>query len=212
MGKEFYRLNKRKLFFTHSVLWIAMFALILVASQLFGRGNPVTLKTGLQIALIYSTGITAMSLTFSLLTGFYKFRQKRRIFTKKNWEEFFEKKKFETTLINKNSKLSPTEEVKTGTVENFFTVIDISKENSRFIQVKFYVDHAPINEEGFKFLENMLKLHKAGLEIGYVFKNLHQNSSISEINSELTEFCDLLRSESFKPLDPNKVRHALDTY
>ena len=212
MWKEFYRLNKKKLFFTHSVLWIAMCVLILVLLRLFGRNQPVTLETGIQIALIYSTAITAISLTVSLLTGFYKFSQKRVFFNQQNWEEFFEKNKFNTTLINENAKLSPTQEIKTGMVDIFFIEIDISKEDSRIIQVKFYVHSEPINKERFMFLEKKLKVHKAGLEIGYVFKNLNKHTIISEIESELTEFCDLLRSERFIPMDHNKAFQGLEVY
>jgi hypothetical protein len=203
MVKEFLNLNKHKLWFFPAVLWTILFVCITIASQLFPGGGPrVSWLKGLEIAVLYATFLTFIIVIVSFLICMMRFIRKRVIFKQENWSEFFYRHHFKRTLINYESKMALTEEVMQGKVKDFEVVADTFKDESKFLQFRFYVEWVKLDKTEFKRLDELFKDYDAELDIGYISMKIPNTKRLPvyEIEDKLGGFADLLKQEKFRPL------------
>jgi hypothetical protein len=199
MWKEFLILNRHKFLKPILVLWIAMTIFILLLFWISPQRDKVSLLSVLDLILIYATAITAMVVVISFPAGVYKFWRTRQVFNKPNFQAFFEKHAFKTAFINRETKWSFTEEVKTGIIEGLPVLVKRDSEDPRVLEFQFQVQSDPINRQDYKELENVFKAQEANFDIGHIAKKIRKDMPANEIELFLTKFARLLRNEKFTP-------------
>jgi hypothetical protein len=198
MWKEFYKLNRHKFLKPILVLWTAMTIFILLLFWISPQSrDKVSLLSVLDLILIYATAITAMVVILSIPVGVYKFWKTRLVFNQPNFEAFFEKHAFKTAFINRETKWSFTEEIKTGIIEGFPVLVKRGSEDPRFIEFQFQVQSEPINKQEYKELEKAFKNDQANFDIGCISKKISRDMPAAKIEKYLTKFASLLTHQKF---------------
>lgn len=198
MWREFYRLNRHKFLQPTLVLWAVTATIILLCLWISPKKEEsISFLRQIQVASFFATAITAMTIIVSLPVGLFRYYRTRKTWEQPNWTAFFEKHDFRTSLFNRETKWSFTEEVWTGDIEGFEVLVKPNKEDAAFVEFQFSVHSEPINKQQYIEFANVFKSYQASFEIGYLSKKVQKKLPFPEIERSLQEFSTLLRYEKF---------------
>lgn len=199
----FLKLNRHKLkfaFVSTSLIFLSI-AIIFLVIGYFNNQLPNTILL-ITILLVAGIGLPIFIMALAYLEWLFKRKVRNRAFSKPPFDQL-ENIGFSKSFINEKIKWFFTEETKEGSINNFKIKCDITRENSKKIQFKAFVEHKQIDKNEFKRLEHYLKKHEITFDFGG-FTKTHdirrpEIVSAKQLESDLFEFIELLKKEGFEP-------------
>ena len=199
---RFIDLNRKKVafsFLTNSILFLSF---LLIYN--YYKGKALDLNT----ILLLSAGVGLPVLLIA--AEWYQWYQKKSIRLKAFTLSPFDKLAeigFQKHYVFAHSKLLFTEEVKRGEINDFDIICDVDRNSPKQIDFKATTKSRKIPKKEFKELKLTLKTHNIQFVSGTPIKSYNLKSipysNITDLDSDLKQFVDLLKDNGFEPLKEN---------
>ncbi len=201
--RQFLNLNRHKLTFAFKATSL-IFSTLILAVFLFAYFNEGPAEIDALVFGLFLFGIVlpCFIIFISYLAWDYKQRAKRKAFSKSPFDQLHELG-FSDLLLNEETKLFFTEEVKAGRINGFNMIADILYDKSHIIEVRASTAWKHLDRYEYNRLSMEFKARDIEFDIGsfvrkYNTKKLHVHT-ISDLERDLTDFTELLIQNGFKP-------------
>ncbi|RCH54209.1 hypothetical protein DJ568_12985 [Mucilaginibacter hurinus] len=204
---NFINLNGRKIKFafltTSSIFLIFSFILFVYSYSKGETPDLASLITGVFVA-----GFVMPA--FIIAVAYYEWYRKKRVRLKAFKIPPFDRLEemgFHKYYVLENSRFFFTEEVKRGEINDFTLICNVERNSPNKIAFRAIAKDKQLDKSEFKKLEHVLKGNNIELDFGALTKayNLKkiQFMTISDLNTDLEQFTDLLKENGFEPLKEN---------
>jgi hypothetical protein len=195
--KEFYLLNKRKLFYMFRFC-LAVFCLLATIPFFIGALNTVVEGLAVLTVILF---ISLFAILLDFFIAYNLFLKSKKIFAINGLANFFSNHSFALVNINEGKKFYFTQQAMVGTINGFRVTLKVEPEMPRKIVFCFEITEAKIEKARYKSLVKLFKKHSAKFGWGEIIvskKEANFNSAVA-VENELKQFSNLLINNSLMP-------------
>jgi hypothetical protein len=201
---SFLDINKHKMLFVLKYLSLgaSVFVLTIFVVNGLAKNEYPDLEIFLIVLISASIVLPLLFIGFFSLGWLYKRSIRNKMCKKRPFDEL-DKIGFKVSYLNENKKWVFTEEIKEIVIDNYRIQCDVNRDSSSIIEFKAFVQHKGLDKERFervkkRFKEAEIYFDFDGLIKKYNIKKI-TSLTIEQLNTELLQFVQTLKSEEFEP-------------